>query len=161
MGGGFGAESDGSSNSPTYDATTDLTFLTATTEELFLNLTSGEGTLPAGDTFSLVFGYNINGDGWVDSPTFTTLAAADAYFNAMAIDLGSFGAGTQTLDLSYQFAAMGDPPSYMMTYHIAGTSVTPTIPDPRPAYRQVKPLTLLHLLKTSSTSPTPTTTQAR
>jgi hypothetical protein len=128
--GGFGAESDGSSTSITYDATADFTFLTNTTEDIFLNLTSGLGSLPAGDSFSLVFSYDINGEGVVNSPTFTSLAAADAYFNGMAIDLGSFGAGTQSLDLTYAFTAMGDPPSYEITYDIAGTSVTPTVPEP-------------------------------
>jgi PEP-CTERM motif len=128
--GGFGAESDGSGTSLTYDATADLTFLTTTTEDIFLNLTSGIGSLPAGDTFSLVFSYDINGDGVVNSPTFTSLAAADAYFNGMAIDLGNFDAGTQSLDLTYAFTAMGDPPSYEITYDIAGTSVAPTVPEP-------------------------------
>jgi PEP-CTERM motif len=128
--GGFGAESDGSNNLLTYTGSTDFTFLTSTTEDIFLNLTSGAGTLPAGDTFSLIFGYDINGSGWVYSPTFTTLAAADAYFNGMAIDLGTVGAGTQDLDLSYQLTAMGDPPSYAVTYDISGTGVTPTVPEP-------------------------------
>ena len=107
-----------------------MTFLTTTTEDIFLNLTSGIGSLPAGDTFSLVFSYDINGDGVVNSPTFTSLAAADAYFNGMAIDLGNFDAGTQSLDLTYAFTAMGDPPSYEVTYDIAGTSVAPTVPEP-------------------------------
>jgi len=128
--GGFGAESDGSDASLTYDATADLTFLTTTTEDIYLNLTSGAGALPAGDTFSLTFGYDINGEGWVYSPTFTTLAAADAYFNNMAINLGDLNAGTQTLDLSYDFTGMGDAPSYMITYNTSMTSVTPTIPEP-------------------------------
>jgi PEP-CTERM motif len=110
--GGFGAESDGSDTSFTYDATMDFTFLTTTTGNVYLNLTSGA---PSGDSFqSLVFTYSVDGSTSVVE-MFTTVAAADAYFDGNAINLGDLTAGTQTLDLSYAFTAMGDAPGYVVT----------------------------------------------
>ena len=61
---------------------------------------------------------------------FTSVAAADAFFNGMAINLGDFAAGTQTLDLTYAFTASGDASGYMVTYNTAGMGVTPTIQEP-------------------------------
>jgi hypothetical protein len=125
--GGFGAESDGSDTSLTYDATADLTFMTAATEDIFLNLTSG---VPSGDAFQeLVFTYSIDGSTPVVE-TFMTVAAADAFFNDMSINLGEETAGTQNLVLSYAFTAEGDAPGYVISYNTSGTSLTPTIPEP-------------------------------
>ena len=121
--GGFGAQSDGSDTSLTYDATADFTFLTTTTGNVYLNLVSGA---PSGDAFqSLVFTYSIDGSTPV-SETFTTVAEADAYFNGNDISLGDLTAGTQTLDLSYAFTAMGDAPGYGVTFD---TSLAP-VPEP-------------------------------
>ena len=125
--GGFGAESDGSATSLTYNATADFVFLTTTSEDIYLNLTSG---VPSGDAFqSLTFGYDINSDGWVYN-TFTTVAEADAFFTDNSINLGEFAAGTQNLDLSYAFTAEGDAPGYVVTYNTSGTGIAPTIPEP-------------------------------
>jgi len=122
-GGGFGAESDGSDTSLTYTATMDFTFMTTTTGDVYLNLTSGA---PSGDAFeSLVFTYSVDGSVPIKE-TFTTVAAADAYFDGNAVSLGDLTAGTQTLDLSYGFAAMGDAPGYAVTFD---TSSAP-VPEP-------------------------------
>jgi len=121
--GGFGAESDGSDTSLSYDATAELTFLTTTTGNVYLNLISGT---PSGDAFqSLVFTYSIDGSTPVVE-TFATVAAADAFFSGNPINLGDLTAGTQTLDLSYAFTAMGDAPGYEVTFD---TSRAP-VPEP-------------------------------
>ena len=113
----------------TYNATTDLTFLTTTTEDIYLNLTGG-AELPGSDPFqSLTFTYSIDGSTPVVE-TFTTVAAADAFFNGMSINLGDFAAGTQTLDLTYALTAEGDAPNYYLQFNTAGTGVAPTVPEP-------------------------------
>ena len=126
--GGFGAESDGSDTSLTYDATADLTFTTATMEDIYLNLTGG-AELPGSDPFqSLTFTYSIDGSSPVVE-MFTTVAAADAFFNGMSINLGDFAAGTQTLDLTYALTAEGDAPNYYLQFNTAGTGIQP-VPEP-------------------------------
>jgi hypothetical protein len=131
--GGFGAESDGTATPLTYDATADFTFVTTTGEDVILNLTSGSGgpvPFPPSDTFDLVFTYQLN-NGTIISDTFTSVAAADAFFDTgMAINLGDVGADTQLVDLTFTFTGAGDAPNYGMTYDLSETSPTPTIPEP-------------------------------
>ena len=114
-----------------YTAQADYDFTTTSGETMYLNLLSNTST---GDGFdSLTF--NIDSSAGNYSYTFTSLAAAETFFTANPLDLGSVLAGSQYVDLyEYYTASETDPPGFSYNFDIADTPYTlppPTaIPEP-------------------------------
>jgi hypothetical protein len=61
--------------------------------------------------------------------TFTE-SEAEAFFDGSTLALGTYGAGQQTIDLTYLLTAQGDPPGFSVTYGLGGIQTGSPVPEP-------------------------------
>jgi len=99
MGGNYGA----ASGLQTYNASAKYSFDLASTTVLTLGLL--DLTSHGAGFNALTLSATLNDQATIFSDSFTSLAAAQAYFDDHAIDLGSLAAGLQTIALTYSLTA--------------------------------------------------------
>jgi PEP-CTERM motif len=125
--GGMSIGYGGSGEPLEYETAAGLSFTTTSPETLYLTLVSNTST---GDGFdTLVF--DIDSSVGDYAYTFTTLAAAEAFFTANPLDLGNAGTGSQYVDIyEYLYASESDPPGFSYDYALAETPYVKVIPEP-------------------------------
>jgi hypothetical protein len=136
--GSMGANYGATSGLRTYGASARYTFDLAAPTALTLGLL--DFTSYGGGFNSLTLSATLNDTTTIFSDSFSTLAAARAYFDDHAIGLGSLAAGRQTIALTYALSANGARGADF-SYLVAAAGVIPTVgtasdvrmPVPEPA----------------------------
>jgi len=126
LGGSYGA----SASSRLYDASASYTFNLTSTRDLSLGLL---GMTSYGGGFNSLRFSVTSGATTLVSDTFTSLSAAQAFFTDHAVNLGNFGAGSQTIVVDYALTASapkGADASYLLSSlaPMAGGSTSTTPP---------------------------------
>ena len=112
MAAGYG----GSGESLTFQTAADFSFTTETPEEFYLGLNSNASSGVGFDT--LMFEVTVNGA--IEAlDTFTSLNVAEAFFSGNALDLGAWGAGGQTVDISTWLTASEPGADFGFDYALA------------------------------------------
>ena len=126
--GGMSIGYGGSGKSLLYEAQADFDFTTTSPETFYLTLLSNTSTGDGFDTLDFDIYSSVGNYVY----TFTTLAAAEAFFSSNPLDLGSALAGSQYVDLyEYLYASESDPPGFSFDYALGETPYTPpAIPEP-------------------------------
>jgi hypothetical protein len=124
--GAFSVGYGGTGGLLTYEADADYSFSTATAEALSIDL--GSSTASGAGFDSLEFEIVVDGAIIFDE-TFTE-SEAEAFFDGSTLALGIYGAGQQTIDLTYLLTAQGDPPGFSVTYGLGGIPTGSPVPEP-------------------------------
>jgi hypothetical protein len=114
MSAGYG----GSGKSLTNQTTAAFTFAANAPEELFLTLLDDNSSGLGFDKLK----FQVTVDGTIEVlDTFTSLNVAEAFFSDNRLDLGLWGAGEQTVDVSYWLTASETGAGFGFAYNIAAT----------------------------------------
>ena len=123
--GAFSVGYGGTGELLTYEADADYSFSTATAEALSIDF--GSSTASGAGFDNLEFVIVVDGVTILDE-MFTELEA-ETFFDGSTLALGTYGAGQQTIDLTYLLTAQGDPPGIQRDLR-SGVGSRPDRPSP-------------------------------
>ena len=109
----------------TYTAEADFQIVTGAPEALSLAF----GAVDASGTGFEELEFQVDLNGVMTTYDFTTLGSAESFFSGGPPAVGDVGAGTQTIDIVFDFTAAGDPPYFGVAFNAVGTPSVGTIPE--------------------------------